>query len=264
MTNVLSPDAISALRDELDERGYVVLRDVVSKAGLAELNVELSTAYANSEKFKGGGSYTGHLNCYPGKNARFTYDDIAAAGIVDLVRSVKGDAADHPRATLNFNLPGSVAQHYHMDGLYVEDFVVVNIAVVDTTLANGAIDVLPGTNKRFYKFWQYALKRCYRRTTRLEMQAGDVLIRKSTLWHRGMPNNTKVPRPLMSITFGETSAPEGDPFMEDGGAIRFYPNWYSTSKLSQLRERLFMKAPPLYSAYRFAKSLTGNRGFDRY
>lgn len=262
--SVLSPSAIDDLRAELDERGYVVIRDVVSKSALAALRDELVAAYDASEKFAGGGSYTGHLNCFPGKNASFTYDDIAAAGIVDLVRSAKGDAADHPRATLNFNLPGSVAQHYHMDGLYVEDFLVVNIAVVDTTLANGAIDVLPGTNKRFYKFWQYAMQRCYKGTTRLEMQAGDVLVRKSTLWHRGMPNTTTVPRPLMSITFGESSAPAGDPFMENDGNIRFYPNWYSTSKLSQARERLFIKAPLLYSTYRFAKSLTGNRGYDKY
>ena len=58
---------------------------------------------------------------------------------------------------MNFNLPGSVAQHYHMDGLYPEEFLICNIAVVDTDLVNGAIDVLPGTNREFYKFWRYAL-----------------------------------------------------------------------------------------------------------
>ena len=46
------------------------------------------------------------------------WDEISQAGIPDLVRAVRPDIADSVRATLNFNLPGSVAQHYHTDGLY--------------------------------------------------------------------------------------------------------------------------------------------------
>ena len=57
---------------------------------------------------------------------------------------------------MNFNLPGSVPQHYHMDGLYIDDFLICNIAVIDTDLVNGAIDVLPGTNREFLPFWKYA------------------------------------------------------------------------------------------------------------
>ena len=49
-------------------------------------------------------------------------------------------------------------QHYHSDGLYMEEFLICNVAVVDTDLENGAIDVLPGTNREFYKFWRYAVR----------------------------------------------------------------------------------------------------------
>jgi hypothetical protein len=68
----------------------------------------------------------------------------------------------------------------------------------------------------------------------------------------------------MSLTFGEQSAPEGDPFATFTGDITFYPNWYSTSRLGVLRERTFAAAPIMYSAYRFAKSLHGNRGYSHY
>jgi ectoine hydroxylase-related dioxygenase (phytanoyl-CoA dioxygenase family) len=253
---------MAELREAIDRDGYVVLRNVVSPERLDGLQQRLLAAYQGSEKFKGGGSFSGHLNCYPGDSARFTLDEVRDAGIVDLVRSVNPAWADRIRATLNFNLPGSVAQHYHMDGLYLEDFLVVNIAVVNTDLVNGAIDVLPGTNSRFYKFWQYAVQRKYRLTTRLEMHAGDVLIRRSTLWHRGMPNLSAVPRPLMSLTFGETSAPEGDPFAAPD--VAFYPNWYSTSTLGRLRERVFVTAPITYSSYRFVRSLRGNKGYAAF
>gem|GEM_PF-6975056 len=92
----------------------------------------------------------------------------------------------------------------------------------------------------------------------------DVLVRKSTLWHRGMPNTSTTPRPMMSLTFGERSAPEGDPFVVHDGRMFFYPNWFNTSRLGRLRERVFVAAPLTYSAYRFGTSLRGNKGYSSY
>lgn len=256
--SVLDLDSVpEALRD----RGYVVLRGAVSTGRLKRLTDELTDAYASAERFDGGGSIAGHINCFPGQSARFVYDDLVAAGIVDTVHQIRAGRSNAIRSTLNYNLPGSVRQHYHIDGLYTDDFIICNVAVVDTTLHNGAIDLLPGTNREFLPFWKYSMSRSYRLTTRVEMAQGDVLLRKSNLWHRGMPNHSNTPRPMLSITFGEQSAPEGDPF---DGDIRFYPNWYNTSRLGVLRERVFVTAPFSYSAYRFAKSLRGNKGYSSY
>ena len=69
---------------------------------------------------------------------------------------------------------------------------------------------------------------------------------------------------MMSLTFGEKSAPEGDPFMTNDGKIVFYPNWFSTSRLGQLRERTFVSMPWTYSSYRFARSLRGNKGYSSW
>jgi hypothetical protein len=93
------------------------------------------------------------------------------------------------------------------------------------------------------------------------MEQGDVVIRKSTLWHRGMPNQSPSLRPQLTFTFGEGSAPLGDPFQLNDGKICFEPNWYKTDRLGQLRERVFAKAPLSYSAYRFTRSLVGNKGY---
>jgi glycosyltransferase involved in cell wall biosynthesis len=249
------------LKRELDEHGYVVLRGVVAKEPLALLAKELYEAYDASEKFVGGGTITGHLNCFPGRSARVIYDELVARGVVDAVHAIRPDQANDIRSTMNFNLPGSIEQHYHIDGLYTDDFLICNVAVIDTDLVNGAIDLLPGTNREFIPYWKYAMHRTFRLTTRIEMKAGDVLLRKSNLWHRGMPNKSDTPRPMMSVTFGEKSAPQADPFEGD---IVFYPNWYTTTRAGILRERTFAKAPVTYAAYRFAKSLRGNKGYDRY
>ena len=255
---------LQGLQEELDEQGFAVIRGAISPAPLEALHRELGEAFAATERFQGGGMISGHLNCFPGPGARFIYDEIVDNGIVDAILAMRPGRLNRMRATMNFNLPGSVAQHYHMDGLYVEDFLVCNVAVIDTDLVNGAIDVLPGTNREFMPFYTYALRRCHKLTTRLPMRQGDVLLRKSTLWHRGMPNRSAAPRPMASLTFGEASAPEGDPRAQYDAPIRFYENWYSTSKLGVLREKAYVAAPITYSAYRFAKSLRGGKGYAAY
>ena len=142
---------------------------------MRELADELLEAFDQQVKqglpFKGGGLVSGHLNCFPGEGSRFVYDELRDRGVLDLVRSYRPDLADTLRATLNLNLPGSVAQHYHIDDAYLSEFLICNVAVVDTDLTNGAIDVLPGTNREFYRFWRYALERKYRLTTRVPCSA---------------------------------------------------------------------------------------------
>jgi ectoine hydroxylase-related dioxygenase (phytanoyl-CoA dioxygenase family) len=250
---------VRALQQDIEEQGYAVIRDVVSRQPLAEFAHTVAEAFEAAPKFKGGGMVTGHLNCFPGRSARFAWDELNAAGVVEAVHAIRAGRPNGMRVTMNFNMPGSVAQHYHMDGAYLDDFLICNLAVVDTTLTNGAIDLLPGTNREFMPFWKYALSRQYKKTTRIEMQAGDVLLRKSHLWHRGMPNNSKVARPLLSFTFGEKSAPEGDPFEVNNGEFEFYTNWYTTSRAGRARERTFKVFPLSYSAYRFAGSLRNSR-----
>jgi ectoine hydroxylase-related dioxygenase (phytanoyl-CoA dioxygenase family) len=262
--NALSDEALRELQDNLDKRGYSLIRNVVSKDRLAEFNVRIVEAYERAPKFEGGGSISGHLNCFPGEDARFIYHAIEEYGIADAIRALRAGLSSNVRPTLNFNLPGSAAQHYHMDGVFTEEYIICNIAVVDTDIGNGAIDLLPSTNQEFYPFWRYAVKQRYRLTTRVPMNQGDVLLRRSTLWHRGMPNTSNGPRPMMSLTFGEKGAPGGDPFLTNDGEMMFYPNWYGTSRLGVLRERIEVAAPITRSTVRFARSLVGNRGYSSY
>jgi hypothetical protein len=262
--NALSAEDRRELERSLGDDGYFVIREVVSKDRLAEFNDQIVQSYERAARFDGGGSISGHLNCFPGKAARFIYDEIEDRGIVDAIRAMRPGLSNDVRPTLNFNLPGSAPQHYHMDGVFVEEYMICNIAVVDTDIVNGAIDLLPSTNQEFYPFWRYALKRKYRLSARIPMSQGDVLLRKSTLWHRGMPNRSDAPRPMMSLTFGEKSAPAGDPFLGHDGEIFFYPNWYGTNRLSVLRERVEVAQPITRSTVRFVRSLVGSRGYSSY
>jgi ectoine hydroxylase-related dioxygenase (phytanoyl-CoA dioxygenase family) len=265
---VISVADVQELKQSIEQDGYAIVRNVVAKDQLTDFAAMLAEQYnqakASNELFQGGGSLSGHLNCFPGEQSRFVYDSVLEHGIVEVARAIDPVKAEIVRPTLNYNLPNSVAQFYHMDGVFTEPFLICNIAVIDTDLTNGAIDVLPGTNRQFYKFWRYAVERKYRLTTRVCLEQGDVLLRMSTLWHRGMPNKSALPRPMMSLTFGEAGTPAGDPFAVNDGNVEFYPNWYSTDRIGQLRERVFVTVPWTDSAFRFGRSLVSNKGYSSF
>jgi ectoine hydroxylase-related dioxygenase (phytanoyl-CoA dioxygenase family) len=132
---------------------------------------------------------------------------------------------------------------------------IANVAVVDTVIENGAIDMVPGTHKRFYKYTRFVLEGTRRHAVRLPLNRGDVLIRSSNVWHRGMTNQTSTPRPMLAMTWEDGGSSHTDPFSVDGGKIRFLPNWYKPTRLGRVREQLFVKVPITYSALRFARSL---------
>jgi hypothetical protein len=263
--DTMSRDVVTEHVRALDVDGYTLLPGLVDRDLLDELRATIDSEFARltaaGPVFEGGGTYSGHLNCFPGLAARPAYEQVIAGGVVDIVREVNAEWAERPRVTLNYNMPGSVAQHYHMDGVYTRDFLIVNVAVVETDLVNGAIDLLPGTNREFYPFWKYAVERKNRGTTRVPVRQGDVIVRRSTLWHRGMPNLSDQARPMLAVTFGEIPEPNVDPFLQNDGVIEFYPNWFRPTRLGRLREKTFVKMPVSYAAYRFARSLYGHKGY---
>ena len=262
----LTSEEIQKLRPRFEQDGYLVFKNVVSKSKLSELRdalfAEFERVSKSGELFSGGGRISGHLNCFPGEQARFAYDTLREVGILDLIAALNPRAVGVPQAGCNLNLPGSHAQHYHADGWYTGEFMIANIAVVDTVIANGAIDVLPGTHRKFYKFWRYAIERAYKLTTRLPLEQGDVLIRTSNLWHRGMPNMTSTARPMLAFTFGEKRTDLTDAFAFNDGKISFHQNWFRPTLAGQVKEHTFVKVPLVYSTLRFARSLVGNKGYD--
>jgi hypothetical protein len=261
-----SRDELEKLRATFARDGYLVFRDAVPKDQLADLSRKVLAEYERQKRggamFDGGGTMAGHLNCYPGEASRFAYEALRDQGILDVVAAVAPKAAAGLlRPALNLNLPKSVAQNYHIDGYFDDAFMIVNIAVVDTDLVNGAIELTPGSHTRPYKYWQFAVSSLASlRGARISMKQGDVLLRPSNLWHRGMPNRAAVARPMLGFTIGEKGASHPDPFAVDGGGITFSPNRFRTDLLGRLRERSYVAVPFAHHAARFVMSLVANKG----
>jgi hypothetical protein len=249
--------AIDDLRRSFAEEGYLSFRGVVDEAPLAELTQRLLESFervkASGRLFSGGGTVAGHLNCFPGASSCFVEEILERRGILDVVRALSSVPLRKPNVGCNFNLPGSSAQNEHADGYAETPFLVVNVAVVDTDVGNGAMEILRGTHRRTYRYWELLLERPER--LRLCMRRGDVLIRTSTLWHRGMPNRTLRARPMFALTWEDGGSTHLDPYALHHGKITFLPNRHRTDWKGQLRERAFVAAPRLGTAVRMVQSL---------
>jgi hypothetical protein len=247
---------INDLSSAFAREGYIRLPNVVSKPRLAALTGELRAEYArsraNGELFSGGGTINGHLNCFPGAQSRFVYDELEQYGVFDFVRSLSPSATRMPNIGCNLNLPGSSAQNPHADGYAASAFLIVNVAPIDTDLENGAMEVTPGTHLREYKYWQYALSG--QPAVRMCMSAGDVIVRSSMLWHRGMPNKSNAVRPMLAFTWENGGSDLADPYTAFGGRITLLPNRYAQNLSGRLRERAFTSVPSLGRGYLFVRS----------
>jgi hypothetical protein len=249
--------------------GYVVVPNIVPKAKLSAFRAHLLQEYESARISGGlaaiGGRRAGHLNFYPGEAARFAYDALRDAGVLDLIKAVYPQPLTGPLVPNvggNLSVPGSIVQHYHADSQFTEEFLIANVAVVDTDASNGATCVVPGTHKAFQKYWRFVVQGRPRAGIQVPSKQGDVIIRSSNLWHRGMPNRTSAPRPMLAYNFGQKGAVthDGDPFRVRDGKIFFYDNWYRPTWRGRLRESAYIAAPYTYEAYRFVASLVRTRG----
>jgi ectoine hydroxylase-related dioxygenase (phytanoyl-CoA dioxygenase family) len=255
----LSDSQLQQGRREFDSNGFCILRNVLPAAPLAQLHQALAQEFdrvvASGELFSGGGLVSGHLNCFPGAGARAVYEGLQQAGVMDLVKQLRPQQLRMPNVGCNFNLPGSHTQHWHTDRPFAREFPVVNVTLVDTSAANGATDIIPGTHRELIRYTRFVFGRVARNARRVETRRGDVVIRSSSTWHRGMTNHTATPRPMLAFTWEDGGSPLDDPFAIHGGQIRFLPNWFRLTPLGRLRERAFVKMPAVYAALRLARSL---------
>src|SRR5215471_19849363 len=97
------------LKETFARDGYLVFKNLVSPERLATLHGQLSQAFENAKRsgqlFSGGGTISGHLNCFPGETSRFAYEALESNGIVDLIKEVFPKATRLPNVGCNFNLP---------------------------------------------------------------------------------------------------------------------------------------------------------------
>jgi len=144
----------------------------------------------------------------------------------------------------NANLPGSIYQDFHPDSNSESEYTVVNIALVDTDLVNGSTELVPGSHASKLDYRSFVLDGHSRRGVRPPMLRGDMVLRTSTLWHRGTPNRSDAMRPMLALLYtpvrlgvGRLAASELE------GPVYFYGNRFGAGLKGRTMEFLAVHAP---------------------
>ena len=222
---------------------------------------EFDRQAAAGSDFRVGGMLSGHLNCFPGEGSKALADAVEQTCLTQFMSKMLGKPVMLTSVGCNANLPGSHYQNFNTDSDWWNEFVVVNVGLVDTDRVNGSTELVVGRDKTPLRYWQFVAKGRARKSVRHPMNPGDTVIRPSTLWHRGTPNRSQRMRPMLGLVYSPVSA-DANPvdFQPGGGRIAFAANRFGSDPKGRLAEVFCVYFPWVRAMLRFCKSFVARSG----
>jgi hypothetical protein len=201
--------------DELQHHGFCVLRDHISrdpidKCRQAFLPVLDEYLKANADKPNRGPHR--HFLAMPFEPPCFSPAFFFDEEILALVRQVVGDGAVADQWGCDVPVFGSENQNIHADyqrPLFPETpdlalpayLLVVSFGLIQITADLGPIEIAPGTHRMRRSEALYAVEHGQIPMVPVMLDVGDVLVRHPWALHRGTPNVSQTPRPLVTIRY---------------------------------------------------------------
>jgi Phytanoyl-CoA dioxygenase (PhyH) len=232
--------AVSALRED----GIVVLNDVIDTGHLETLRermlADLRELLARRDApFNWN---VGNVQQDPPPFPPYLFRDVLVNEMVIAVtKALLGPGLRNSYYSGNTSLPGGQKQPVHVDvGQLWPNLetatpafgVVVNVPLVDMDERNGSTEVWPGTHRDTTVSIQRgdikvpeevtARRREIAPPLQPSVRSGSVLIRDIRLWHRGMPNQTETPRPMIAMIHWIHWWHAGDPVHFPKGTEAFF------------------------------------------
>lgn len=213
---------------ELQLNGFIILRDFLPREWVEAVHEQLLPVLRGEyrkaeeqgfEKARGPGRLAFHLERYADLLGGALADDRYRRHplIEELVDAVLGsgrwgrgwtlvEAAWSGSQYMGWHSDQKLEETPDPDGPHETRRVTYNIPLVDFTWANGAIEFIPGSHRlprSFLKLGFLELPHLF--SARLDLRRGDALLRDGNTLHRGTPNLTDHPRPMLDQTYKKTS-----------------------------------------------------------
>jgi ectoine hydroxylase-related dioxygenase (phytanoyl-CoA dioxygenase family) len=209
----LSPDQARAHADEVRATSVTILRGLIPTETIDAWNAAFGPLLAAAVRREGDNPNRGAHRYY----VTLPFQDLwADPAIVDndavmaVVEALVGADGVMCQLASDTPLKGSEHQVLHRDtqllfpetGAETPPYqLAVNFPLVDVTVENGAMDWAPGTHMMPKADGMAAIETGEIPLQPLEMKRGDVLIRDVRHIHRGTPNLTETPRPMVVIGY---------------------------------------------------------------
>ena len=214
--NELSKDNLAHAIEAIQKDGYVIIEQVVDHAILDALKTRMdedSAKLISADKWGGAGRVQGHLQQGPPPFDPFLSSDILVNPYaIQISQQMLGKGFYCCFYNGNTNTPGSTTQPLHADGVHLwgeQDpphpvtQLIVNIFPQDTSDQNGSTQIWPGSHldTRPVTEETEADRQSFAPPIQATLQKGDILIRDSRLWHRGVPNPSDHNRHMIAVVY---------------------------------------------------------------
>ena len=200
---------------ELQDKGFCVL-----KAHFARSSVEacreafwpVLLAYLETHAETPNRGPHRHFLPMPFDSPCFASEFFFDTKVLDIVRAAMDDRVVADQWGCDVALRGSTRQGVHVDyqrPLFAEApelllpsyMLVLSFGLIDITPACGPIEIAPGTHRMPRNEVLRAVESAEIETQLVPLELGDVLIRHPWALHRGTPNTTDTPRPIVTIRY---------------------------------------------------------------
>jgi hypothetical protein len=185
--------------------GYIVLPGALPAEPCEKLGREVTSEYERLNdagwRFRGAGRLAGHLNFRMGQSGLRLLEAVNECRLQAKLEELDGQRLALVQAVGNLNLPGSSAQDFHIDGSFDHHSIIANICLVPSDKRNGATQLVPQSNRLPMSYWRFCRDDWPSRAVQPALNPGDIVIRPSNLWHRGMPNHTTAGRPMAAFVW---------------------------------------------------------------
>lgn len=213
---------LADLASDFRRDGYVVLRRHFDPAVLARWRVAFMPLLERHRATEAETANRGTERFYVTLPFRAPFDDPAVYAdpdVLHLCRLLVGTDLVMVQLATDTPLIGSQAQDVHRDALPLFPELdsetppyqlAVNFPLVDVTLENGPTEIAAGTQSAPKEVGLERLARGDVALAPFEMSVGDVMVRDVRGLHRGTPNRTQEPRPMVVLGYSRSwlSRPE--------------------------------------------------------
>ncbi len=211
--------------------GVLVLDQIIDHAPLDALKARMDRdsveLLAFCDSIGGNPRDRGHLQQGPPPFAPFVFPEYVANPLLcDALRVILGAEAYCEFYNGNTNCPDSTYQQLHLDAMHPPSpggiaaptsAVVINVVPQDVGEHNGAVELWPGTHRIVVPTPvpddAIESRRAEVAPIRGTFRKGDVLLRDSLLWHRGVPNPSAEYRHMIAMVFVKAEKPRGRPIV---------------------------------------------------
>ena len=239
---------------QFNNKGYIIKRNFINSKEFYNfcdfLNKEIKNKYDNTDLSQFGGYKIGNLYINIGNNANILWDLLIKKNLAEFVENVLGKPLNEFSLKLsgNLSLPNKGEQDFHIDG--GRKFL-LSIATEDIDEKNGPTEVVENCSNNI-PYWKFILKKKIKK--KIILKKGDLIIRKSSCWHRGTKNNTQNPRFLIAFLLSENKPVKRIDFSKTK-EIYFDDNFFNQTKLGNIKESIYVNFKIIFKTYKFLRSI---------